>query len=219
MIFETMTDLAAPLVQRILTHPFNEALAKGTLSQQTFVGYLQQDALYLRDFSKALALVAARLPAHFSANVLKLALGAVDAEQKLHQRYLEIDSSSRIVEKNPACFMYTHYLLSTASLGAIEEAVASLVPCFWIYLIVGRHVAKTQVELNPFHAWINTYSSESFELAVTSIIDLMNTLAASASDQIQQQMLSAFKCATELEWLFWEDAYSETPSLAQRVIE
>ena len=219
MIFEIMTEQVAPLVQKILTHPFNDELAKGTLPQQTFIGYLQQDALYLRDFSKALALVAARLPAHFSANVLKLALGAVEAAQRLHQRYLEIESSSSIVEQNPACFMYTHYLLSTASLGAIEEAIASLVPCFWIYQIVGRHIAATQAEPNPFHAWINTYSSESFELAVSSIVDLMNTLAASASTQNQQQMLRAFKCATELEWLFWEDAYCETPSFFQRVIE
>ncbi len=217
MIFKTMIHLVDPLVQRILTHPFNQTLAEGTLSQQTFIYYLQQDALFLNDFSKALALVAARLPAPFSGHILKFAVGAVEAEQQLHRNYLKAKTLTHPIEKNTACFMYTNYILKTSSLGSVEEAVASLVPCFWIYHIVGEHIAASQATPNPFHAWIDTYSSESFQHVVSRVIEMMNVLAESASDKTQHDMLSAFKCATELEWLFWDEAYHEAPTLSKRI--
>jgi thiaminase (transcriptional activator TenA) len=217
MVFESMINGLTPLIQRILQHPFNDALAKGTLSQQKFLAYLQQDTLYLRDFSKALALVSARLPSIFSGRILKLALGAVEAEQKLHESYLSAYEITELPQKNPACFAYTHYLLSLATLGCVEEALASLVPCFWIYKIVGQHVAERCVVPNPFYPWIAAYSSPSFEEAVNEIILVMNHLAENASSEGREKMHNAFKCATELEWLFWEDAYQNTLTLSQRI--
>lgn len=218
MIFEQMMDSVQPLVEQILRHPFNEGLARGILSEDTFMRYLQQDALYLTDFSKTLGLIAARLPAAFSQTFLKLALGAVEAERTLHQSYLANYGVSHLVEKNPACFMYTHYLLSTANLSTVEEAVASVVPCFWIYQRVGLHIAQTQARPNPFQAWIQTYSSVEFDEAVACVIEIMNALAANASMPVQQAMMRSFKCATELEWLFWEDAYQKTPALSERLM-
>lgn len=207
MLFEAMSYEVSPLLKAILAHPFQQELADGTLLQERFLEYLRQDALYLSDFSRALALVAARLPTHFSTRFLTLALGAVEAERELHHRYLSAHEAQLSVDKNPACFAYTHYLLSTATLGSVEEAVASLVPCFWIYQVVGAHVAAIAVESNPFHLWIETYASPSFKEAVESIIEVMDTLALSASKETQEKMRAAFYRATALEWLFWDDAY------------
>ena len=49
-----------PIYGAIIDHPYNRELAAGTLPPETFHHYLKQDALYLLDFSRALAIVSAR---------------------------------------------------------------------------------------------------------------------------------------------------------------
>lgn len=46
----------------ILRHPFLTGLADGTLDPAAYVHYLIQDAHYLRDYARALAVVGAKAP-------------------------------------------------------------------------------------------------------------------------------------------------------------
>src|SRR5581483_1340299 len=46
----------------ILVHPFLLGLADGSLAQEAFSFYVVQDALYLRNYAKALATIAGRAP-------------------------------------------------------------------------------------------------------------------------------------------------------------
>ncbi len=50
------------LRQRILELPFNKELANGTLTRERFQFYMIQDALYLEQYSRALAVAAAKAP-------------------------------------------------------------------------------------------------------------------------------------------------------------
>ncbi|HVI96368.1 MAG TPA: hypothetical protein VM753_20290, partial [Anaeromyxobacter sp.] len=47
---------------RILTHPFLAGLTDGSLPREAFTHYVIQDALYLLDYARALALVGAKAP-------------------------------------------------------------------------------------------------------------------------------------------------------------
>src|SRR5260370_7154852 len=53
----------APIWTAILRHPFVRGLTDGSLPRESFRFYAVQDALYLRDFARALSLAAARAPA------------------------------------------------------------------------------------------------------------------------------------------------------------
>ena len=71
----------------ILAHPFVTELAEGTLAEERFRFYMIQDALYLVEFSRALALTAAR--AHNTNSLVKFAAAAHEAivvERTLHRR-------------------------------------------------------------------------------------------------------------------------------------
>lgn len=210
MIFNDLSEHIQPLLIKIYHHPFNLELADGSLAQEKFIGYLVQDALYLQDFSKALSIIGSRLPSQLMKPWLPLATGAIEAEQQLHQKYLQ--NNLVIIQntiKNPACFMYTNYLLSTATLASVEEAVASVLPCFWIYQKVGEFISQHAQKPNPYQAWISMYASEDFERAVNFVIEVTNHMALHASDGLQQRMIQAFERASELEWLFWNDAYHQ----------
>ena len=207
MIITTLCNAVADIVQNIHEHPFNQSLANGSLSSDVFTHYLEQDALYLADFSKALAITAARLPNnHQSKQFLQFSQSAIQAEYSLHQNYLPQTPTTK---QSPACFMYTNYILKMASLASVEEAVASLLPCFWVYRDVGKKIASQASKQNPYQEWITLYSSDEFDQSVDAIIQITNELGATASESLKDKMRAAFMQSTQLEWLFWDSAYQK----------
>lgn len=215
MIFERMTDAISEKLATIYAHPFNTALAEGSLPQATFIFYLKQDALYLAAFSKALAMIAGRLPDDTHARqFMQFAIDAVQAEQALHTDYLNQYAKNDLENKleipqTPAGFMYTNYLLRMVSLASVEEAVASVLPCFYIYNVVGKKMLAGLYPAHPYHDWIALYGSEAFEASVQSVITITNVLGEAASHTTQNKMIEAFVRSTQLEWLFWDDAYHQ----------
>src|SRR6266404_7817531 len=86
---EEARQRTASLREAIHALPFNTELAAGTLPRNRFQHYIVQDALYLGQFSRALAIAAAKSPdiavmQAFAQSVL----GAVAVEEALHRRYL-----------------------------------------------------------------------------------------------------------------------------------
>ncbi len=204
----------APLRDAIHALPFNTELAAGTLSRKRFQGYIIQDALYLGEYSRVLAMAAARGP---DANTLRSfaesALEAVAVEQILHERYLSdfgIDPSDLArAEPSPDCLGYTSFLLATAYHEPWEVLVAALLPCFWLYWDVGNAITRVAAPDNPYRAWIDTYADEGFGAAVKAVIGVTNTAADAASPTVRARMMTAFVRCCQYEWLFWDGAYRQ----------
>ena len=222
MIFDRMVGSVKTIIEKIHFHHFNQELAQGTLPEDKFIFYLMQDALYLADFSRALALTAAKLPNNqHMQQFIEFALGAVQAERDLHFGYINKYQSRHSIEtsvtigQSPSCFMYTNYILKMASIASVEEAVSSLLPCFFIYNDVGKKMLLNHQGNNPYSDWIALYSGESFELSVRSAINTTNELALSASELTREKMIAAFARSTQLEWLFWESAYCQETWLVE----
>ena len=73
------------LYEQILAHPFLAGLADGSLDQDRFRFYVVQDALYLRDYARALSVCAARAPAEDDVAMFNQhAAGAIAVERALH---------------------------------------------------------------------------------------------------------------------------------------
>ena len=106
----------APLRAAIDALPFNTELAAGTLSRDRFKGYIVQDALYLDQYGRALAMAGARGPDGATLRMFaESALEAVAVEQILHETYLRdfgVDMTG--AEPSPDCLGYTSYLMATA---------------------------------------------------------------------------------------------------------
>jgi thiaminase (transcriptional activator TenA) len=191
--------------------PFNRELAAGTLDRERFQHYITQDALYLGEFSRALALAAARAPDTATVQAFaQSALGAVAVERALHEHFLRafgIDPAALTdTEPAPDCLAYTNFLFATAYHEPWEVLVAALLPCFWIYWDVGCAIAETAAPHNPYRAWIDTYADPRFGEAVQTVIATTDRAAAAASETVRRRMLAAFIRATQYEWLFWDGA-------------
>jgi thiaminase/transcriptional activator TenA len=201
-----------PLYDAILELPFNQELAAGTLSRERFVFYMLQDAYYLRYFGRALAVTAAR--ASEDDALIQFASSAREAvvvERALHESFFKqygiSAAEAAAAEASPTCAHYTHYLLALAHNAPYEVSVGALLPCFWIYWEVGKHLLQTAAPDNPYQAWIDTYADEAFGEGVRRVIAISDVVAGTASPDIREQMFRAFARASQLEWMFWDSAY------------
>jgi thiaminase/transcriptional activator TenA len=202
----------APLYAAILALPFNQELAAGTLSRERFTFYMLQDAHYLTHFAKALAVTAARAPdAEALIQFAGSARAAVVVERALHEGFFRdlgiAPEQAAATEPSPTCAHYTHYLVALAHNAPYEVAVAALLPCFWIYWEVGKHLLQVARPGNPYQAWIDTYADQAFADGVQRVIAISDTIAADATPAVRKQMHEGFRRAARLEWMFWDSAY------------
>ena len=207
-------DETANLYQRILDLPFNRELAEGTLSQARFRFYMIQDALYLKEYARALSIASAKGPDHDSIEFFaKSAMTVMVVERALHGDFLEkfgvSEAALAAAEPSPTCLGYTNFLLGVAARDGYAELAAAVLPCFWIYWEVGKHIAETAKSDNPYQAWIDTYAGDEFGNAVQTAIAISDRAAAVASPEVQAAMMRAYKRCAQYEWMFWDSAYRQ----------
>lgn len=204
----------ADLQDAIVAHPFNAALAEGTLDRERFAFYLVQDQRYLVGFSRALATASARAgDVDEAAFLASSAHTALVVERSLHADYLHrfgvtADDVAGI-ETAPSALAYTSYLAAVALHGSQAELVAVLLPCFWVYEHVGRTVLDRVGDLtgHPYAAWIETYADEEFAASVASMRGIVDRHADAADEPGRDAMLARFVRGCEYEWLFWDAAW------------
>ncbi|GAA5006144.1 hypothetical protein GCM10025734_45930 [Kitasatospora paranensis] len=134
-----------PVYDEILAHPFLAGLTDGTLPRQAFRHFVVQDSHYLRDYARALAVCAAKAPGEAEVRAFADdAVGAIAAEQGMHAEFLTAfgDTAEQAAAEPvmPTTRAYTSYLLATVYGGSFAEAVAAVLPCYWIYARVGERL-------------------------------------------------------------------------------
>ena len=197
----------------ILTMPFIQQLQQGSLSQEIFQHYIIQDGIYLGEFARVLAIIAAKAPtATLQLQFARCSQDAIAVERSLHEEFFaEFGISPKIAlasEPSPTCLNYTNFLLATAYQHSFAITVAAVLPCFWIYLEVGKHVhQQANNDANPYQKWIDTYIDADFEATVREVISITNDLAEQVPGEELTLMLQVFYRASQFEWMFWDSAY------------
>ncbi|OGK79470.1 MAG: thiaminase II [Candidatus Rokubacteria bacterium GWC2_70_16] len=196
----------------ILRHPFVVGLTDGSLPRESFRFYVVQDALYLRDFARALSLAAARAPREDWIIMLnEHAAGALRVERALHESFFrDFGLSSEAVAATPLAptnLAYTSYLLAVAHGGPFHEALAALLPCYWIYWEVGRALERRGSPDPLYMRWIATYASEEFGGVVRAVLEAADITAAQRAPAGREAMRRHFVTTSRYEWMFWDMGY------------
>jgi thiaminase/transcriptional activator TenA len=198
--------------EAILRHPFVTGLADGTLSEDRFRFYVVQDALYLRDFARALDLVAAKSPSDAWTEFLsEHARETLVVERALHDSFFkDWGLTAESVYSTPAAptnLAYTSYLLRVAAVGSFEEGVTALLPCDWIYVSVGKELEQKGSPNPLYQRWIDTYASEEFWTVVKHLIDLVDEAAHGLDPGRLAVLRRHFVTTSRYEWMFWDMAW------------
>jgi thiaminase/transcriptional activator TenA len=205
-------DAVDPIYAAIVEHPFLAGLADGTLPQQCFAYYLAQDAHYLGDYARALALVGAKAPSHAIAGMFgRHAAETVQVELALHASLLpELGVSAEALESvaiSPTTTAYTNYLLATAYGGSFGEALAAVLPCYWIYQRVGDALVRRGSPEPRYQRWIDTYGGEAFAAAVAEVLAVADEIGPALGGDERQRAGAHFAATTRYEWMFWDAAW------------
>jgi len=207
-------DAAAPIWEACLKHSFVTGIGDGTLAVEKFRHFLLQDYLYLFDYARvfALGVVKARDPELmriFSANVDTILGG----EMKIHRAYMERlgITEEQVFAVKPALdnLSYTNYMLSVANSAGPMEIVAAILACSWSYAEIGQALAAIPgAAEHPFYGeWIQGYASEEYSATNQALIELMDSLAANATEEQIAYLTEVFVNCSRYELAFWDMAW------------
>jgi thiaminase (transcriptional activator TenA) len=150
-------DAAKPLIQITEQHPFLVAMVDGTLKLENFRYYVIQDALYLQDFADCLCrlgdlaeqqTVDDDLSILHSKRLHKFGDSVKQAEMELHNTFFQQwDISADGVDQKPNTLLYTSYMKRIVATRPYAEGLATLLPCFWVYMHVGKCMLQLREKL------------------------------------------------------------------------
>jgi thiaminase (transcriptional activator TenA) len=155
---------------------------------------------------------AARAPAEADIAMFnEHAAGALAVERSLHESFFaDFGMSEEEVAATPMAptnLAYTSYLLAVAYGGSFPEALAAVVPCYWIYWEVGRALLQRGSPDPLYRRWIETYGGEEFAAVVRAVLALTDRLGPQLAPAEELRMHERFRTTSRYEWMFWEMAY------------
>jgi thiaminase (transcriptional activator TenA) len=207
-------DSTADIYGAILAHPFVRGLTDGSLPRDAFTFYVIQDALYLRSYARALAAVAGKATDTAGTEMFaRHAAGIIDVEMTLHESLLadlDIDAAAaETAEEAPTTLAYTSYLLAAVGDGSYAEGVGAVLPCYWIYWEVGKHLLS-QGSPNPrYQKWIDTYGAEEFGGEALEVIAVADRLGPVLGAAERARVRQHFRTTSRYEWMFWDMGYRQ----------
>lgn len=192
--------------RQILDLPFVRALGDGTLDEDLFAFYLDQDALYLRDYSRALATLSARADTaeaqvHWAAGAHE----AIAAESQLHEGWLA--NRARLGGPSPITMGYTNFLRASAAGDDYVVGAAAILPCYWLYEEVGAVLSSQNHADHPYVEWLSMYGGEEFAADVARSLAEVERAFEAASPAQRVRAAQAYLSACVYEREFFDQAH------------
>ena len=211
-----LRQLAQPIWNAQLTHPFVLALGDGTLPERKFRYYIQQDARFLGDLARVFSAAAQKAPDSDSAlQFNKLAADTIIVERSLHESYGKkwkmTAKQMSSVPMAPTNYAYTRHMLSVAASGTAAEITVVALPCAWIYCVVGQHLLRKGLppKNHPYRDWLMLYASPEFADVQRWMRKQVDQWAKTAGADEKKRMEDSFIISSRYEWMFWEMAWNE----------
>lgn len=201
--------------------PFLRELASGTLAVGAFAHYLEQDALYLTGYAKALALLAAGAPDPGQAAFwARSAAAAATEEGALHADLLADpvlgagtrERAGARADPSPTTLGYVSYLVATAATAPYPVGVAAVLPCFWVYADVGARLSAAASSVgvqHPYQRWVQAYGDPAFQASASDACDVADACSGLDTGVDLDAALLAFTTATRYELEFWRAAHAQ----------
>lgn len=197
-------------LKRVLAHDFLQGLSAGSLPREAFGYFVIQDTLYLGEYARALALLAAKAPSGAAGTLAEHAGSAIATELGLHPALLEqAGLDPRLLHstpKSPATTAYTSYLLSVCAQRPFHEGLAAVLPCYWIYQQVGVALAESGSSDPVYARWIESYAAPDFARSVAEMLQVVDDTVGGLSERQVADMAEHVEIATRYEWMFWDAA-------------
>ena len=211
---DVLRSQVAPIWAACSQHQFVLGIGDGSLAAERFRFYIRQDYVFLIEFSRVLALAAARSDDLEAMGRYAALLDAtLNGEMELHRGYCaRLGIGREELEETPAApvtHAYTRHLLHVGHSGTLGEITAALIPCLRGYAEIGIELAERgEPVAQPLYGeWIRTYASPKVQEIAGWTCALLDRLAEDAGQDEQQRISRIFTTSSRYELLFWDAAY------------
>lgn len=190
------------LAEACLAHPFIQGLADGTLSENRYALFAQQDHFYLDAYARSYAFGVIHAHDWQTRRQFGRLLSGILSEGTLHENTApQLGVSLDDVQPLPAAREYTDFLLATAATGTMGEHLAAMAPCARLYGWLGQRLADAP-HSDRYGFWITMYSARDY----LSKIDIVEQLLDQHGDPHGREALR-FRTAMQLEYNFFDSAW------------
>lgn len=186
------------LLAEQLAHPTVAGIGRGDLDPDAFRAWLEQDYLYLLDYTRVFARLAWQAPDGHLGYLVDLAHATLHEELSLHRELSEpfgADFDGAV--KSEQCAAYTGFLLESAA--DYGRGLAALLPCMWGYSQLGIALAATPPADPRFLRWVETYADPGFAALGARCAAMLDEAAPDEAAAEQ-----AFMTAMRHELAFWD---------------
>ena len=200
---------SARIYDSILGLEFLKELSEGTLSNDAFGRYIAQDEIYLKNYYKQMYMLADLMEEEQDRNLfLSFAQSGMEGEKALHDMLIEKYGIDTEVEASRVTDGYNAHICEGIATGNPCIALASVLPCMWIYNQVGLHILNhSKLEGNPYMEWILEYGQEEFTTGVNKVLKMIDGWAAKADKETREMMDHYYLKAALYEYAFWDYGY------------
>lgn len=213
-LFQHLRESTEVTHHRTLNHRTVLGIGAGTLPDDTFRFYIEQDYQFLKRYVRVLALAtASSTDLEVIAKLAELLHNTmaieIDGLRQLYERFGgdvgDLDGGTRA----PNCAAYTNHLLAVASERNLLLTLAAILPCQWGYREIGRTLKRAGLpEDERFAAWINEYAADEYGEFVDWVIAHFDRLAVDAGSAERSKASEVFALSAEYELRFWEMAWN-----------
>ena len=193
---------------------FLRGIADGTLDEACFKGYIVDDSLYLREYSKVFAWGmlhssdTEEIRTYYS--MLSFVNEAEDSTRRYYlKRYGLTDEQIQPLPFRPQNRAYVDFMLGEAERApGAAECMMTCLPCLISYGWIFGEILKTApaAQQSPYARFVNDYAGDRYDSICKVWEAFANKSCAELSPERQAACLKIFRTCSEHELHFWEMA-------------
>lgn len=212
---DDLEPVATPIWDAILEHPMVERLGEGTLDEEPFRYWVEQDYVYLVEYSRVFAYGAANAPDRERMGTFAdLLESTITTEMDLHRSYAAefgiSEADLEATDPSPTTRAYTDFLVRTAATGTFPDLVAALLPCMWGFNETGTRLrAEGLPDDDRYADWIEMYAGEEFTELTAWCTDLLDDVARGRTEAERERLTDLFRTSARYEYRFWDAAWRQ----------
>ena len=181
----------------------------GTLPLESFGKYIGQDIFYCEEYSISLKILSERFKDHsedYEKTFDTFSNKCTALIPILQEEYIKKFNLKEEKKKSKICENYINFEREYSKNKSLEEGLASLLACFWVYDEIGRYMYANQIQgKNIYKIWMDDYANGPSK-SLEKYLKICNDIAEK-NPNYDEKMIQTYRMAVQFEYDFWDDCF------------
>lgn len=197
------------IIENIKNLPFIQGMMNGTLQLESFGKYIGQDIFYCEEYSISLKILSERFKDHsedYEKTFDTFSNKCTALIPILQEEYIKKFNLKEEKKKSKICENYINFEREYSKNKSLEEGLASLLACFWVYDEIGRYMYANQIQgKNIYKIWMDDYANGPSK-SLEKYLKICNDIAEK-NPNYDEKMIQTYRMAVQFEYDFWDDCF------------